>query len=518
MENYKVLITTSGVGSRLGNLTFYTNKCLIRVGKKPAISYIVENYPDLTEFVITLGYYGKHVKDFLELTYPNKKFTFIEIDNYEGAGSSLGYSLLQTKDYLQEPFIFHASDTIINEKIKSPSTNWIGVCEKVNHSQYRTVGIDTNLRIFEKGELGSKLAYIGLAGINDYQNFWKELEISYLKDPNNSKLSDCHSLNKIIDKDTWSVINFNSWLDVGNVSELKKSRESVSDKFEVLAKVNESIFLFDSFVIKFFYSEEMCKNRVLRGNSLGKLTPKILDFKDNFYKYEYAKGDLFSTVVNENLFDSFLEWSLNNLWHKKSTKTNFYSTCDNFYFDKSVSRINSFLKEHNIVDSKQKINGYDVPPVLEMLNGIDKDWMCKSTPYQFHGDYILDNIIYEGNLSFKLLDWRQDFGGDLYYGDIYYDLAKLNHNLLFNHDIVNEGHYNVKSNNGEIRCDILRSDILSQCRKKLHYFIEKKGYDLKKVKVLTSLVWLNMAPLHEPRMGRFLFYLGKINLYKSLEL
>ena len=53
---------------------------------------------------------------------------------------------------------------------------------------------------------------------------------------------------------------------------------------------------------------------------------------------------------------------------------------------------------------------------------------------------------------------------------------------------------------------------------KLHYFIEKKGYDLKKVKVLTSLVWLNMAPLHEPRMGRFLFYLGKINLYKSLEL
>ena len=39
---YKVLITTSGVGSRLGDLTNYTNKCLIRVGKKPAISYIVE--------------------------------------------------------------------------------------------------------------------------------------------------------------------------------------------------------------------------------------------------------------------------------------------------------------------------------------------------------------------------------------------------------------------------------------------------------------------------------------------
>ena len=45
MEDYKVLITTSGLGSRLGNLTDYTNKCLVRIADKPAISYIVESYP-----------------------------------------------------------------------------------------------------------------------------------------------------------------------------------------------------------------------------------------------------------------------------------------------------------------------------------------------------------------------------------------------------------------------------------------------------------------------------------------
>ena len=37
MEEYKVLITTSGIGSRLGDLTTYTNKCLVRIGNKPAI-------------------------------------------------------------------------------------------------------------------------------------------------------------------------------------------------------------------------------------------------------------------------------------------------------------------------------------------------------------------------------------------------------------------------------------------------------------------------------------------------
>jgi len=41
MTEYKVLITTSGLGSRLGELTNYTNKSLIRIANKPAISYIV---------------------------------------------------------------------------------------------------------------------------------------------------------------------------------------------------------------------------------------------------------------------------------------------------------------------------------------------------------------------------------------------------------------------------------------------------------------------------------------------
>ena len=54
MAGYKVLITASGLGSRLGNLTKFTNKGLVRIGKKPALSYIIESYPDDVEFVVTL--------------------------------------------------------------------------------------------------------------------------------------------------------------------------------------------------------------------------------------------------------------------------------------------------------------------------------------------------------------------------------------------------------------------------------------------------------------------------------
>ena len=45
----QVIITTSGVGQRLGDLTKYTSKALIRIGKKPAISYIIESYQEDVE-------------------------------------------------------------------------------------------------------------------------------------------------------------------------------------------------------------------------------------------------------------------------------------------------------------------------------------------------------------------------------------------------------------------------------------------------------------------------------------
>jgi hypothetical protein len=37
------------------------------------------------------------------------------------------------------------------------------------------------------------------------------------------------------------------------------------------------------------------------------------------------------------------------------------------------------------------------------------------------------------------------------------------------------------------------------------------------VKTLTSIIWINMAPLHEYPFNNFLFNFGKYNLYKNLK-
>jgi len=514
MVEYKVLITTSGLGSRLGELTNYTNKCLVRVADKPAISYIIESYPENVEFVITLGHFGSHVKQFLQLAYPNHKFTFVEVDNYKGPGSSLGYSLLQCKQEINTPFIFHASDTIItNYEPEYPFKNYIIGSYKEDPAQYRTLHIDANklIKINEKGELNFDFSYVGIAGIKDYELFFSKLEkLIYNK---HEDTSDVHAINNMLSEVDFygKWVNGHDWFDIGNTTELNKTKKVFHSSIEVLDKVDESIFFFDDFVIKFFSNSTVNKNRVARAYNLGSLVPEILGSTENFYKYKKAKGALFSKSVDSQTFSNFLEWAKSDLWvlQPSTINNNFKEKCYDFYITKTKQRISQYLK-NNI--ENDYINGQYIHDVYDLINVIDSDWLCDGLPSQFHGDFILDNII-ETEDSFKLIDWRQDFAGDLHIGDLYYDLAKLNHNLTVNHDIVNKNLFGSSKEN----CHILVNSKLKECEEILHSFIIKNGLDLKKVKVLTAIIWINMAPLHEYPFNNFLFNFGKYNLYKNLK-
>jgi choline kinase len=511
MAEYKVLITTSGLGSRLGQLTDYTNKCLIRVADKPAISYIIESYPENIEFIITLGHFGSHVKQFLELAYPEHKFTFIEVDKYKGEGSSLGYSLLQCKHEINTPFIFHASDTIITDyKPEYPFKNYIIGSHKEDPAQYRTLHIDANklIKINEKGELNFDFSYVGIAGVKDYELFFSKLEkLIYNK---HEDTSDVHAINNMLPEVDFygKWVDGQDWFDIGNTTELNKTKKAFHSNIEVLDKVDESIFFFDDFVIKFFANSTINKNRVIRAYNLGDLVPEILGSTENFYKYKKAKGALFSKSVNRSKFIDFLNWSKDNLWIFKND-LQFNNKCYDFYINKTKSRISQYLKNNIEYDV---VNGEYMPSIYDLIDTIDIDWLCnKAIPSQFHGDFILDNVI-ETQDGFSLIDWRQDFAGDLNVGDLYYDLAKLNHNLTVNHDIVNKNLFSSSKEN----CYILVNSKLKECEEILHLFITNNELDLKKVKILTAIIWINMAPLHEYPFNNFLFNFGKYNLHKTL--
>jgi NDP-sugar pyrophosphorylase family protein len=520
--DYKILITTSGVGQRLGELTKYTNKSLVRVGKKPAISYIIESYPRDIPIVITLGYYGNLVKEFLSLAYPDRRIEYVEVDKYEGDGSSLGYSLLCAKNNLQCPFIYHACDTITDDKIPEPDHNWVGGYRGEESSQYATLNVSNKqlTAINKKGAMNYDYIHIGLVGIFNYANFWKLLEEIYSDNPNNFELNDCEVISGMLNRDEKFFLHeISSWLDIGNISSLESARKNVKDHFDNLEKIDESIFMFKDFVVKFFHNQDVIKKRVERAKRLKGLVPEIQGSTKNFYKYEYAEGELLSRVITPSNFLSFLHWAQEKLWIKKEahSKEEFKKICFDFYHNKTKERVKKFLDLDLVKKQKQLfINDEKIPSVEDMLEQIDFDWLTECDQYNFHGDFILDNIIKTKD-GYVLLDWRQDFGGQIEAGDMYYDLAKLNHNLTVNHDIINSNLFTIDVGDTNVRCDILRNNILIECQEVLHKFILDNNYDLKKVKLLSSIIWLNMSPLHHYPFNKFLFYFGKLNLWKTLK-
>ncbi len=176
--DYKVCILAAGVGSRIP-MSENINKSLLPVNDKAAISYIIEKFPKEIEIVIAVGHKKETVMDYLSMAHPERRFTYVEIDNILGPGSGPGYSLLQCKDHLQCPFILSSADTLVLEDVPSPlNDNWFGIAPVKETEKYCTVKIKNNLicQLDNKIKCDNRFAFIGLAGIKDYSVFWNALE------------------------------------------------------------------------------------------------------------------------------------------------------------------------------------------------------------------------------------------------------------------------------------------------------------------------------------------------------
>jgi len=214
-----------------------------------------------------------------------------------------------------------------------------------------------------------------------------------------------------------------------------------------------------------------------------------------------------------------LNWLNQSFWKKINLnnfkKLNFEQKCNSFYYEKSLSRINYLYEKNNIYDKIEYINKVKVPKISSMFERINWRELNAGIAVNFHGDLHFENIIkYKKKIT--LLDWREDFSGIKKYGDIYYDLAKINHGLIIDHSIIKSSKYAVNINKKDIRINFLQPKENKDCQRELFKFLKKNNYSEKKVKILTSLIFLNIAGLHHYPYSIFLYYLGKLMLAQSL--
>lgn len=521
----KIIITTSGLGTRLMHLTKDNNKSLLRIGNKFSICYIIEKFdPDTTEFIITLGYKGDLVKEFLIVTYDNYNFTFINIDNYDKEGSSLLYSLLQCESYLQSPFMFFCCDSIILDTIdfnnfKNYNKNYLLVSKYDNSLNYSSVNVNDKNEIIKINDKNANIydyVYTGVSYIYDFNNFWNESNKIYLNDNKNKNLSDVNVYSQLLlNNIKFKYVVLNNWYDSGNIESLSIVNKIIKCDYDILDKEYESICFTNNRVIKYTQNKDENFNKILRGIKLYPNAPKIFETGNNFYSMEYINGILLSKSYKHGHIYNLLNWAKKNLWINEKKEDKYIDICEKFYKNKTTERINELKLKFNFKEYNS-INNIQILSIDKLLDKIDWNSLYTNIFYNFHGDFILDNIIYTNYNEYKLLDWRQDFGGELLHGDMYYDLAKLRHNIIFNHENISNNLFLIIEEKENINIDLKCNYFLIQQLEDFDKFIIENKLDVNKIKILCSLIWLNMSPLHEYNISKFLFNFGKYNLHLLL--
>lgn len=519
-----VLIPSAGLGSRLKPQTNFFNKTMISIDNLPAISHIINSYDIKTDFIIALGYQGKHLKEYLQYYHTKNKFKFINIQNYSGPGSSLNTTLRRCSKEIKSDFIFHVNDAIIKQKISQNFDNdTLLISNKYSKSNYfRKISINKKKidNIYSKNYKPKKkivYSYIGVAYIKDYISFNK-----IINNNNNNDLGELNYFEISCSNNTLDYKKISNWYDTGNHHTLNDTVRELS-KFQNLSKLDESIYFKSNRVIKFYVNKPLVKKRVIRAKILNKCVPKILSSSKYFYSYNYVKGVVFANS-NPNLYDfkKLMIFLKKNLWLSTDykLKNTFKKQCENFYYHKTKLRIKSFYQIYKISDNENIINGKKYPKLINLISLIDWKVINDGIPVLFHGDLHFENII-KTKKSFKLIDWRDSFDKNLKVGDIYYDFAKLYHGLLVKHSFVKNNDFYIFLKNKSIKIHIKKFKGYEKIIKFFLQYIKKSNYSLYKLNIITALIFLNISPLHSGRYGIFLYYLGKkmlgdtINNYKN---
>ncbi|VVB57140.1 Bifunctional protein GlmU [uncultured archaeon] len=519
-HSYKVCVVAAGIGAHMGDITDTLNKALLPLSHKAVISHILEEFPPTVPVVVVVGYQKDTLMQYLKLAHPERTFEFVEVDKFSGPGSGPGHSLLAAKNNLQCPFLLTTIDTIVQEKPKAPNYNWVGVSPVEDTSRFCSFNIKDGAvaEIYDKVRTSNKYAFIGLAGIKDYAEFWESLEADQTLIGGEVQWS--NGLEALVKKTL--VVEPFTWHDTGTLESYQATCRALRSEFKNFDKKGEEIFFVGGRVVKYFQDSKIIADRVERNRILEGLVPKLVAHTPNFYAYERVEGRVLAAELTLSKFQRYLEWLSANLWSEKSLpaaeQEKFRAACLDLYKNNPAARLEKFYKKTRIHDGVDIINGVKTPPLAEMLQKVDWDSLAAGVPSRFHGDLQFDNVVVpaSGKPEFVLLDWRHEFAGLKEHGDLYYDLGKLYYAVNMSHEAINRDLFSVQREGERVSIDFYSKYSISACKPLFEKFILSRGYSLNKVKLIHAIIHLNMSPLHHNPFDELLYYLGKLELYECL--
>jgi hypothetical protein len=454
------------------------------------------------------------------MAHPRLSFTFVEVDNYDGAGGGPGYSTLCCRNELQEPFFYVSCDTLWQQDTPLPTDcDWLGSAfvPEGQRAAYCNLEVTSDLEVLglhDKTEVvgDNYHAFIGLAFVKDYSTFWDSLRTSELI---RGEYQVSNGFKALVNNRSARALPL-QWIDTGDAQKYE-SAISMYEQYD-FSKADEALYISEDRVIKFFSNPIFAETRVQRARSNPSVFPEVSDAVNGFYSYPFVSGKTLYQYCTPELFERLLSWLPANLWRSVAVDPRTFSTaCGAFYRQKTEERLRKYYMKYPTGSSIRRVNGVEIQPVEDIINAIPWERICRGNPSFFHGDFHFDHILYDPQReTFRLLDWRQDFGGHSEFGDTYYDLAKFCGGLRLNYDYIKEGRFSYHESGDDVDFTFDRRREGDAYEARFHTFIEEQGYSLETVKLLVPIIFLNMAPLHHYPFDKLLFALGCSTLQREL--
>lgn len=160
--------------------------------------------------------------------------------------------------------------------------------------------------------------------------------------------------------------------------------------------------------------------------------------------------------------------------------------------------------------------------IKEKLRSINKT----DFSYLIHGDLCFSNILYgehshTNDLILKFIDPRGVFGETLFYGDFYYDLAKLSHSVNGGYEYFIYDNFDISVNENKIRLNYKSANNKALINEVFNDFVEKNNFDIEKIKLLEGCIFVGMCARHYDDINRqFAMYVTGLKIlneyYKNI--
>ena len=509
MNKHTVVIPTCGLGSRMNSVNNILNKALLPFHNKPILSHIIEKFPDDTRFIILMGYSADQIRDYCGLTYKNKNIEYVNVDDWSSDKAGPGYSMTKCESMIDGDFWYIPCDTYFDENILDVdrTKDCIFVTNPPHGmSQHYTMfdvqnGVIVNTK-FKESVTDDWVAFTGVMYIKEYLSFFVRLisrdspEIIWAIHPN----STCR--------------NLDSWLDFGN-AKIYQDALSRSQKYD-FTKTNEITYQCNNRIIKWWKDGSIAKKKYLKASSNPNVYPIEIEHRNNWLAYTQFDGCTLYEKNDVTIFPSLLQWLKSEVW--KHNEIDLHNAATLFYKAKTLNRIDQFLEKYPDLPNVTHVNSVPVQSWEYYFNKLPWGTLENDLlPSHIHGDLQFDNLIVSPDGDFKLIDWRQEFGGVVEYGDIYYDLAKMIGGFIINYKDIKDNQFTFDMVDNKVFITFPGIDNADRYILEIKDFIRGHGWSVDKVQLLIPLIFWSMAPLHTPPFDKLLWYLG-IKLFADIGL